>query len=95
MLNMTIEKNKKDKEAHKLLCQLYYKIGDMTAYSDTLDEMKDNTGLSGDYYYLLAVLKKEEGNKEEYISSLKHALELKDTLTFDKKAIMGEIKNAG
>lgn len=95
MLNMTLEKNKKDSEAYKLLCQLYIKTNDYNGAKDTLDEMEAQSIQNGDRYYLEAVIAKHDNNLLKYKDNLENAIANKESLTFDYNAVLGELKNAG
>lgn len=92
MLNMTIQKNKKDKEAYKLLCQLYLKLNDIDMALDVMDEMKEEAGVNGDYYYLMAEISKLKKDLVKYKDYLESAVANEETLTFNKKSVLGEFK---
>ena len=84
----------KDKEAYKLLCQLYIKMNDYEMAQDVLDEMQEEIGVSGDFYYLSSVISNNNNEFVKYKENLEKAIENEDTLTFDKKSVLMELNNA-
>lgn len=94
MLNMTIEKNPKDNEAYKLLTQLYINVQDIETAKAVNDEMAENNAETGDYFFLKAKIAEIQGARPEYLRSLKFALDNESSLSFNKLAVLKELKEA-
>ena len=90
MLKKTIEKNKNDIEAVKLLVQILIKENkkqQAQEFLETLLQEKPN----GDLFYLLS--KSYEGlDEEKYQTALSLALENKETLSYEFKSVKGEFE---
>ncbi len=93
MLNLTVEKNPKDKEAYKLLVQLYLKLNDLETAAAVLDEMKENLGENGDFYFLYSKIYELKEDLTKYKKCLEMALNNEETLSFDKFAVMKELRD--
>ncbi len=92
MLNLTIEKNCKDREAYKLLTQLYIKTGDIETAAAVLDEMKENLGENGDFYFLYSKIYEIKKDLKGYRKCLDMALKNESSLSFNKLAVMKELR---
>ena len=91
MLKKTIEKNPKDIEACKLLAQILIKEEKIEEALELLTDFAQNSE-NGDIYYLMARIFEINEDKDSQRDCLELALEYKNTLTFDIKAIKQELK---
>ena len=84
-----IEKNPKDIEAYKLLCQILIKQGNIKEAKNIVvnyTEKNDN----GDMYYIMSKLFEIDGDKKSQLETLELVLENQNTLTFDVDSIKME-----
>ena len=91
MLEKTIEKNKKDYEAIKLLVQILIQKAEIEKALELLTKFSEENE-NGDIYYLMAKVFELMEDENSYHDCLELALENKSTLTFDVGAIKQELK---
>ena len=89
MLQKTIEKNPKDMEAHKLLAQILIQQSRVDEALELLTDVAQNNE-NGDICYLMAKIFEMNEDKDSQKDCLELALEYKDSLTFDAKAVKAE-----
>ena len=82
----TIETNKNDIEAYKLLAKISLKQGEYENII-TLLETRLEKEENGDIYYILSQVYKKIGNKEAYLDKLEKSLENNLTLTYSQNEI--------
>ena len=91
MLRKTIEKNKKDIEACKLLTNIYINTGDEKQALRFITAVLKQFGDNGDFYYLLAKTYEKIKNYELYEQNLELALDNPQTLTYDHVSVKKEL----
>ncbi|MCQ2739110.1 MAG: tetratricopeptide repeat protein [bacterium] len=91
-LLLTIEYNKQDIEAYKLLTKLSIKDNDLESILTILHDRLENYEANGDLYYILAQVYKYMGNKDEYAKHLSLALENSLSLTYSQEIVEKEFK---
>ena len=89
----TIEYNKTDIEAYKLLTKLLIRKNEVEEIIEILEERLDEDG-NGDLYYALAQVYKHIGELEKYINSLESAIDLKLSLTYPIDIVRLELNYA-
>ncbi|MBR6299121.1 MAG: tetratricopeptide repeat protein, partial [Candidatus Gastranaerophilales bacterium] len=89
MLKKTIEKNPKDMEAYKLLCQILIKQEKIKEAKDIVVKFTEKND-NGDMYYIMSKLFEIDGDKISQLDTLELVFENQDTLTFDVDSIRME-----
>ena len=91
MLRKTIEKNKKDIDACRLLANIYINIGDEKQALRFINAVLKQFGHQGDFYYLAAKTYEKIKNYELYEKNLEMALNNRQTLSYNYKAVQKEL----
>ena len=91
MLRKTIEKNKKDIDACKLLANIYINSGDEKQALRFVAAVLKQFGHNGDFYYLAAKIYEKIKNYELYAKNLELALNYPQTLTYNHSAVQKEL----
>ena len=91
MLRKSIEKNKKDIDACKLLAKIYINTGDEKQALRFIAAVLKQFGSQGDFYYLAAKVYEKAQNYELYEKNLTKAIKSPSTLTYNVKALEKEL----
>lgn len=91
MLRKTIEKNKKDLDACRLLANIYINTGDEKQALRFIAAVLKQFGHQGDFYYLTAKVYEKIKNYELYGQNLELALNNAQTLTYSHALVQKEL----
>ena len=91
MLRKTIEKNKKDIDACKLLANIYIATDDIPHAIKFIAAVLKQFGNNGDFYYLAAKAYEKMQNYELYEKNLEMALNNHQTLTYNHISVQKEL----
>ena len=91
MLRKTIEKNKKDIDACKLLANIYIATDDIPHAIKFIAAVLKQFGNNGDFYYLAAKAYEKMQNYELYEKNLEMALNNDQTLTYNHISVQKEL----